>query len=453
MNIKNMLTIILSVLVSLVLALTGVKLLAPSLLGGPVDLQLVKSSKEVPPFFDNIFREEDRGKNAYILNDPNTVTRSKPMFPDIGWRGPNDILGFRNTSVPIRADVVITGDSQTYSENVAIEYSWPKVVERNLAHKHQTVYSMATGGWDAVRYLEIYPKMLFFKPQVTIVAFYTGNDPLESFVTVYGSEKFKDLRLNDTLKSSDVPKSIHGWPVPRKHIWALQFSEGVTAFTPYHRYRANMDHLAVDTGYDILLEVAKRITGIALANDVLPVFTIIPTKELVYEKRVAMQQYSLVPGYDNHLTDYLKLVEAEKKRIEWLAGALNQIQDAVYVDLLTPLQEAALNNLDIYPRNSDNGHPDIAGYRIIGKTIANVIDKYTNPPLNEGPVIRFVKNGIYVPYFFKNNLLWSFSNPALFQQTGYTVDERTQQISLNLLKKIPKGGVITSDNIDKIVLE
>lgn len=62
MNIKNMLTIILSVLVSLVLALTGVKLLAPSLLGGPVDLQLVKSSKEVPPFFDNIFREEDRGK-------------------------------------------------------------------------------------------------------------------------------------------------------------------------------------------------------------------------------------------------------------------------------------------------------------------------------------------------------------------------------------------------------
>ena len=49
-----------SVIATLLLALGLVRWFAPQLLGIPVDLQLVKVQKEVPPFFDNISNFEAR---------------------------------------------------------------------------------------------------------------------------------------------------------------------------------------------------------------------------------------------------------------------------------------------------------------------------------------------------------------------------------------------------------
>ena len=52
------------------LALGVIRLFAPQLLGGARDLQLVQVSKEVPPFFDNVFRPEDYASREFILQDP-----------------------------------------------------------------------------------------------------------------------------------------------------------------------------------------------------------------------------------------------------------------------------------------------------------------------------------------------------------------------------------------------
>ena len=134
---KEWLLVSTSVIASLILAIGLVRWLAPQLLGIPVDLQLVKTSQQVPPFYDNVFREEDYETEKYIINDPNTIIRAKPLLADTGWRGPNDILGFRNLYIPNQADIVITGDSQTYSDNVAIEKSWPYLLKNKLAGKHQ----------------------------------------------------------------------------------------------------------------------------------------------------------------------------------------------------------------------------------------------------------------------------------------------------------------------------
>ena len=86
-----------------------IRWLAPGLLGIPVDLQIVRTSDEVVPFFENVFRPEHRKSGPFLLNDPYTVVRARPLYG--GPAGPTDLLGFRNSDVPNRADVVAIGDS------------------------------------------------------------------------------------------------------------------------------------------------------------------------------------------------------------------------------------------------------------------------------------------------------------------------------------------------------
>jgi lysophospholipase L1-like esterase len=410
---KEWLLIFASVIITLLLSVVLIRWFAPQLLGIPVDLQLVQTSEKIPPFYENVFRGEVHESEKYIINDPNTIIRSKPLFPDIGWRGPNDILGFRNLYVPNAADIVITGDSQTYSENVAIEQSWPYLLKNKLSSKYQEVYSMATGGWDAVRYLEIYPKMLLLNPKITIVAYYSGNDALESFSTAYGSERFTHLRTNRKIDKTAVPDSPHKWPTPPEHIWPVRFSDGSeTGFTPAHRYRSNTKHPAVDTGYEILLLTAQKISHLAKEKNVIPVFTIIPTKELVFEKKILEGNYTTIRHYNDLKDVYLKLVEAEKKRVDWLSAEIKKIPNAVYIDLLPSLQAAAFNKFELYP-NDDNGHPYFEGYDVIAETFARSIDKYIQPPINEGIVLRRSSFRRYLTFLYKDQKLWYLSSKEI----------------------------------------
>lgn len=110
-----------SAVITVIVAIALVRWLAPGLLGYAPDQLLVRSSEEVPPFFQNIFREEDYSTAEFTLNDPYLVIRSKPSYPDLLTMGPNDILGFRNRSVPNKAAIVTIGDSQTYGNNARLE--------------------------------------------------------------------------------------------------------------------------------------------------------------------------------------------------------------------------------------------------------------------------------------------------------------------------------------------
>lgn len=83
-----------------VLALLAIRWIAPHLLGLPVDLQLVQTSKAVPPFFDGVFRDEDYQADELLLPDPVTTIRFRPLLGADSGTGPHDILGFRNTGIP-----------------------------------------------------------------------------------------------------------------------------------------------------------------------------------------------------------------------------------------------------------------------------------------------------------------------------------------------------------------
>jgi hypothetical protein len=69
---------ILAVLVTsvcLVVALGLIRWIAPGLLGYTVDQQLVRVSKEIPSFYENIFRPEDIESEDFILNEPYVFAR------------------------------------------------------------------------------------------------------------------------------------------------------------------------------------------------------------------------------------------------------------------------------------------------------------------------------------------------------------------------------------------
>ena len=164
---SDLFTILISTILTLIVAVGGIRYFAPQLLGLSSDIQLVKTSKKVPPFFEGVFRVDDYKSENFILPDP-IIKRAKPLFPDIGVMGPNDILGFRNYYIPNISDIIIIGDSQTYGNNASIENNWPNQFISNLSNNNENVshYDMAVGAWGAIEYLEIFSSELLYQGHI-----------------------------------------------------------------------------------------------------------------------------------------------------------------------------------------------------------------------------------------------------------------------------------------------
>ena len=369
---KEWLLLVASVTASVALALFVIRFLAPGLLGIPIDLQVVRVSDEVAPFYESVFggasaHSEASDPQEFLIRDPYVGVRARPLFPDRHRVGPNDVLGFRNRSVPNTADVITIGDSQTYGNDVRLEANWPSRLMQRLAHKDTVVYSMATGGWGAVQYLDMFDKALAFRPKLIIVAFYTGNDPRESFRLAYSIEKWAFLQPDPDLTLSDQPSLK--WPPPPEEIWRVRLPSGQElAFTPRVRLASSEDHPTVDAAWKIMHEVARRIATSAQAAEVRVLFTVLPTKETVFAPRLRQHDVSLDPTY-------AELVRREQLRTEELAASLTALPGAEYADVIKPLQRAVLRGALSYPSSPDS-HPTSVGHATIGEVLAGAAEPW-----------------------------------------------------------------------------
>lgn len=345
-----------STLVLLILSLLLIKQLAPGLLGFSQDLILVQEDKQVAPFYENVFAYND--SDDYLISDPHTLVRATPLVDRYENAGPNDLLGFRNLSVPNSADVVFIGDSQTYGNNAPFENTIPSFSESALRNvSDNRVYSMATGGWGALQYYYMAQKALAFSPKVLVVCFYSGNDPMESFALAYGDERWLEFRPDATLSASDAPS------IPEESQWGAVFENGSrTIFTPRRRYISVNDHPVADAGWQILEKAATTISDIGKENGVHVVFTIIPTKEFVYAQRLDAENFDIPMHHQQQIT-------AELHRIRDFENHLQGMQGAHYVPVWEPLQQAALGDEPLYPPDSD-GHPLPHGYLVIANALA-----------------------------------------------------------------------------------
>lgn len=435
---SDLLTIVISTVLPILLVLGLVRYFAPQLLGLSSDIQLVKTSKKIPPFFDGVFRASDYQTEEYIIPDP-YIKRAKPLFPDIGGIGPNDLLGFRNRSIPNVSDIVIIGDSQTYGNNATIDNNWPNLFMESLVKdkkKFINHYDMAVGGWGAIEYLEIFYKSLYLKPKMIIVAFYTGNDPLETFRLAYSNDRWKAYQTDEALYLSDMP--YVEFPPPKEELWGVVFKDNVgTVFTPNNRLHSNRKSSVVQAGYDAMVLVANEIATVCKENNINIVFTIIPTKELVYKNKIDMESIE-VPD------EYNKLVLNEQDYIDLLSEKFSNIKNAQYIDVVKVMQKAALDKMSLYPSDG-NGHPTANGYKIIADHLAREIEIKWEIPT--GLVALFTDKSSYQLGLVRGKSYWQFLNTELIEANGWGADTVPLSIKPRDIANLKHRGVITT--IDK----
>lgn len=158
------------------------------------------------------------------------------------------------------------------------------------------------------------------------------------------------------------------FPPPESEWWRVRFSDGsATTFTPSLRLTSNQDHPAVRAGYDIMAGVAREMTQLVSEQGVRIVFTVIPTKELVYWSRVEQAGLDQPP-------EYRELVAREQANVAVLAAAIRELEGPLYVDLIAPLQTAARSAEALYPTNM-NGHPLAPGYKQIAQSLGPAVDE------------------------------------------------------------------------------
>jgi hypothetical protein len=428
---REWILLIVSTVLTLFIALTAIRWFAPNLMGGSPDLRIVKEDREVPPFFDNIFREEDYSSEEFILQDPRSIIRGKPLYTGSPEVGPNDILGFRNRSIPNAADIVTIGDSQTYGNNAFLDLNWPNRMRWHLRGGLPVVYNMSVGGWNAPQYLEIFSKATRFKPRVVVVAFYTGNDPLASFLHVYGSDNWPGLRMDENLTIEDAPPL----PPAKSDHWTIRFRDGTKMrFTPRRRLISNnTDNPAAMTGYRILKEVVRRIGELSKESGTPVIFTIIPTKELVHEKRILQEEISLQKFYS-------KLVRDERRNILDLAAYIRSLEGLEYVDILTPLEKAAMST-QLYP-SGRNGHPLAAGYNVIGRTVALAADRHITYPLTGLAVIKH-RVDKETPVLIEDDGYWLFASEQYLTGNGWQLKSGARYIDDRDVSTMPLKGIIS----------
>lgn len=437
--VRNWLLMAVITLATLFAGLGIIRWYAPQLLGIPVDLQMVRVSTEIVPFFDGVFRQEDYDDSRFkIISDP-FLHRALPLYDDMETMGPHDILGFRNRQIPNVADIITIGDSQTYGNNVLLEQSWPGQLKTALGCKSPVLYNMSVGGWGAVEYLEIFNKAVLFRPKVIIVAFYTGNDSMDSFLKAYSDDRWKYLRPDAGLGKSDAPPNP-GFPPPADELWNVRFSDSTEfLFAPTLRMASNHpDYPAVAAGYEIMLRVAGLMQQIAASKGIHLIFTTIPTTELVYAERVMKEQLQRPARYQ-------RLIASEARFIKGMESRLSELHGVDYIDVLTPLQQAALRDVPLYPPN--NGHPIEAGYAVIAQAMVPLVNTYIDTPLHGIVAVPEPSISEYnFSVFLVSDQVQRLSKPEeLMSINGWSKND-LQIVAARDLATLPRGPAISSSS-------
>jgi len=219
-----------------------------------------------------------------------------------------------------------------------------------------------------VEYLEIAKKAMLFRPRVVIVAFYSGNDPLDSFTRAYANERWGALRSQDLPDKIGRPPKVH-YPTRKQDQWPVAFADGVaTVMNPSLRYACNSDHQAVRAGYHVMGEAAARIAEMGRKTKTKTVFTVIPTKELAFATRIKGE------GIEQNEI-YAKLIESEPAHMARLRERIQGIPDATFVDVVAPLQGAIASSNTLCYRTSSDGHPLRPGHQVIADALEPEVEK------------------------------------------------------------------------------
>lgn len=175
----------------------------------------------------------------------------------IGSGGEHDARGFRNAVALSQASIVVLGDSQTYGNNAERDDAWPQQLGKIAS---TTVYQMAFGGYSALQYRDLMDEGIALHPNILIVAFYAGNDLLETYTGVYDSGNSKWNKRRDP---GFVPPATTSDPLTYRQELQTGLSRNTVEFSVWRvRYWMRLHSRLYAFLGDITREIRERV-GIA----------------------------------------------------------------------------------------------------------------------------------------------------------------------------------------------
>jgi len=125
---------------------------------------------------------------AATLPDQRLGYRLNPNYPGL------DRNGFSNPDVPVQANIITLGDSQSFPTGILPHQAWPR---RLASLTQQSVYSFAVGGYGPVHSLILWDEAVALKPAVIVEALYSGNDLFDAFDLVNNRGQLPELKTPD----------------------------------------------------------------------------------------------------------------------------------------------------------------------------------------------------------------------------------------------------------------
>ncbi len=387
MRAYRIMTVLMSLLLSLVIAEVALRLLEKFQLG-------------------------DRAIEGKLINDPILGQKLAPYTQG------HDANGFRNASVPLTVEIVTMGDSQTWGVNAKREESWPQQLSSISGH---SVYNMGLGGFGPVQYHVLVSQALSFSPKLIVVAVYLGNDIYDAYSMAYRNENYRNLR--DPKASADLTDDTVG---PRAGVfwnqekefhqnfgrgtvsgWSFWFREHLavgrllnrTGFWPgsadvdheidrrWARSQPNNGAICEEAGIETVFTTAYRLEGLNLsepriaeglritkkllgnmerqaeASKVRLLVLLIPTKESAY---AGVMKTAPDPTYG-------KLIEMER-RVRTEIEEECRTQNIECLDALPFLSESLRRGERVYPSTTES-HPNARGYFVVASAVHNSLGK------------------------------------------------------------------------------
>lgn len=343
---------------------------------------------------------------ARIFLDPVDYLKPRKIEDEIlGFKlGPNsgghDSWGYRNKSVPGRADIVAIGDSHTYGISAKASETWPSFLEKISGGK---TYNLSLPGYGPVEYYYLLKNKAFdLDPSVVVVGLYFGNDLLDTYKSVYNNQYWKHLRRagfqsDEIVKNKEVDVDKFSYKLrhflPGNSVVYRIISSSVigdelrqlrriyqgediimfeqkqyniqTGFMPSVRLKAlNLELAHVREGLRISLDLIDKMNMICKEKNTEFLVVLIPTKESVYSDFIGNN--SSLPNSET--IDELLTNESQVRKLAINHLTKNNIDFVSVVDAL----RGRTRYEQLYPTNFGT-HSNKNGYRLIAADISQYL--------------------------------------------------------------------------------
>ncbi len=290
-----------------------------------------------------------------------------------------------------KADILVAGDSFTMCQGAMPAEGATQTIEEQTG---LFAYNLGIGGTGPYEYLEMLKRFAHFKPRITVMNIYEGND-LRDII------KYKEFVVSGGMSESDRKDKPPAWSYAAQFFKSSEtmleilVSSSFTATREYNFHYsapvsggqilamnvANKDQGEVERAIqlrdgkistDLFAEPLKNYVDWAKANGITPIVTYIPSMYTAYQSTVTFED----PEVGKMVQDFSA---AQRK---WL-GEHAQAIGYYFVDLTPFLQEAAAQReVTHFPSNV---HLTAKGEKAVGTHTAEFIKKLGLAPATQAP--------------------------------------------------------------------